>query len=92
MNRWKTKKLVNRNEVIALKADKSQPAPDVDALLLELGNQGKTLPFLAIYPADGGPPQTMHGLITLEQVLAALETAGPSTADDPAAQQQTALK
>ena len=91
MNRWETKRLINKNDVIALKADKTQPAPDVDALLLELGNAGRAIPFVAIYPADGGPPQTMDGLITLEQVLEALKQAGPS-ANQAGEARQTALK
>ena len=91
MNRWETKRLINKNDVIAIKADKTQPAPDVDALLLELGNAGRAIPFVAIYPADGGPPQTMDGLITLEQVLEALKQAGPSASQTGEAR-QTALK
>lgn len=91
MNRWETKRLVKKNDVIALKADKTQPAPDVDALLLELGNAGRAIPFVAIYPADGGPPKTMDGLITQEQVLEALKQAGPS-ANQAGEARQTALK
>lgn len=91
MNRWETKRLINKNDVIAIKADKTQPAPDVDALLLELGNAGRAIPFVAIYPADGGPPKTMDGVITLEQVLEALKQAGPSTSQAGEAR-QTALK
>ena len=91
MNRWETKRLINKNDVIAIKADKTQPAPDVDALLLELGNAGRAIPFVAIYPADGGPPQTMDGLSTLEQVLEALKQAGPSASQAGEAR-QTALK
>ena len=91
MNRWETKRLINKNDVIAIKADKTQPAPDVDALLLELGNAGRAIPFVAIYPADGGPPKTMDGVITLEQVLEALKQAGPSTCQAGEAR-QTALK
>ena len=91
MNRWETKRLINKNDVIAIKADKTQPAPDVDALLLELGNAGRAIPFVAIYPADGGPPKTMDGVISLEQVLEALKQAGPSTSQAGEAR-QTALK
>ena len=91
MNRWETKRLINKNDVIAIKADKTQPAPDVDALLLELGNAGRAIPFVAIYPADGGPPKTMEGVITLEQVLEALKQAGPSASQTGEAR-QTALK
>ena len=91
MNRWETKRLINKNDVIAIKADKTQPAPDVDALLLELGNAGRAIPFVAIYPADGGPPKTMDGVISLEQVLEALKQAGPSASQTGEAR-QTALK
>ena len=82
MNRRKTKQLVQQNGVVALKADKSQEAPEVDALLVELGNAGKTLPFYAIYPPDGRPPITLDGVITQEMILTALEEAGPSRAQD----------
>ena len=81
LNRFKTSELVKRNGVIALKADKSQGAPhvhEVDRLLEELGNSGKAIPFYAIYPGDGGKPILFDGLISQQQVLDALEKAGPS--------------
>lgn len=78
LNRRETKRLVEKNGVVALKADKSQAAPEADALLIELGNAATTLPFYAIYPADGRPPITFDGPITQEMVISALEEAGPS--------------
>ena len=78
MNRWQTKRVVEKNRVIALKADKTQTAPEVDALLIELGNDGKSIPFYAVFPSDGGPPITFDGIISQTDVLTALQRAGPS--------------
>ena len=78
MNRLKTKRLLAASGIIAIKADKSGEAPDVDQLLVELGNHAKAIPFLAIYPAGGGQPITLSGLVTQDQVLDALTQAGPS--------------
>ncbi len=71
-------KLVEKNGVITLKADKSREAPEVDALLVELGNAGKGIPFYAIFPSHGGDPVTVDGLITQNQILELLREAGPS--------------
>ncbi len=78
MNTKKTKALVQRNNVVTLRADKTQPAPEVDELLVKLGNTGKAIPFVAIFPAGGGEPILMDGFITQNQVLEALKEAGPS--------------
>jgi thiol:disulfide interchange protein len=78
LNTWKTKQWVERQGVVVLKADKSRPAPDADELLVELGNAGRAIPYVAIYPATGGPPITLAGPITQGRVLEALRQAGPS--------------
>jgi thiol:disulfide interchange protein len=70
--------LVTRNGVIPITADKTQRRPDIDDLLVELGNPGRGIPFYAVYPGGGGEPITFDGLITRQQVLDALERAGPS--------------
>ena len=70
--------MVKANRVVTLKADKTGDAPEVDQLLVELGNSGRAIPFLAIYPADGGRPITLEGPITPWQVFSALNKAGAS--------------
>jgi thiol:disulfide interchange protein len=84
LNTSATRKWVEENEVIPIKADKTRDAPDVDALLIELGNLGRTLPYVAIYPADGSRPIILDGPITQGSVLDALKQAGPSKKSDPA--------
>ncbi len=59
-------------------ADKSVANAEIDALLIELGNTGKTLPFFAIFPSDGGEPITFDGPISQGQIVKALLKAGPS--------------
>jgi suppressor for copper-sensitivity B len=87
LNTFDTKRLVLENDVVTLKADKThrRTSEDVNQLLVELGNFGKTVPFLAIYPADGDQPILLDGLISKAQVLTALNQAGPSrgAANDP---------
>jgi thiol:disulfide interchange protein len=80
LNTRRTKQLVLENEVVTLKADKTHrsQAEDANRLLVELGNFGKTIPFLAIYPADQDQPLILDGLITQQQVVDALQQAGPS--------------
>jgi thiol:disulfide interchange protein len=69
---------VREHGVITIKADKTQSSPEIDALLVELGNPGRGIPFYAVYPGRGGDPITFDGLISRQQVLDALEQAGPS--------------
>jgi suppressor for copper-sensitivity B len=87
LNTFDTKRLVLENDVVTLKADKThrRTSEDVNQLLVELGNFGKTVPFLAIYPADRDQPILLDGLISKAQVLTALNQAGPSrgAANDP---------
>jgi hypothetical protein len=70
--------LVQKNGVVPLKADKTGDAPEVDALLVELGNISKGIPFYAIFPGNGAPPILFDGLLTQNQVIEKLEQAGPS--------------
>ena len=55
--------------MVAIKADKTQESPEIDQLLVELGNTGRGIPFYAVYPGRGGDPITFDGLITQQQVL-----------------------
>jgi len=83
LNTHKTKKVVLKNGVVTLKADKTHrnKAEDVNELLVQLGNHAKTIPYLAIYPAGKSDPIVLDGLITQDQLVKALEEAGPSTAE-----------
>jgi thiol:disulfide interchange protein len=78
LNRHGVLERVRQYGVVPLKADKSQEAPEVDELLVELGNLGRGIPYYAIFPADGGAPITFDGLVTQQTILDALERAGPS--------------
>jgi suppressor for copper-sensitivity B len=79
LNRKGTAKLVEELGVVPLKADKTREAPEVEALLRELGNASGGIPFYAIFPGNGGAPITFgDGLITQGQVLERLQEAGPS--------------
>ncbi len=82
LNREDVAKLVAENGVIAIKADKTHNPPDINQLLRELGNQAEGIPFVAIFPGNGGDPITLDGPITQQQVLDALQKAGPSGESD----------
>ncbi len=49
------KQWVESNDVVVLKADKSKDAPEVDQLLLELGNSSKGIPYYALMRPDANP-------------------------------------
>ena len=49
------KQWVESNDVIVLKADKSNDSPEVDQLLLELGNSSKAIPYYALMQPDSKP-------------------------------------
>jgi hypothetical protein len=65
--------------IVALKADKTEEAPEIDQLLGALGNKSGTIPFYAIFPA-GKPnqPILMDGILTPARIAEALRRAGPS--------------
>jgi len=46
-----TRKFITDHKIVALKADKTKDSPEIDALLVRLGNRAKAIPFYAIYPA-----------------------------------------
>ena len=80
MNQAETKKFVVENGIATLRADKTRSAPEVDDLLVRLGNKNQQIPFLAVFPA-GNPnrPILLDGVINSpEPVLEALRKAGPS--------------
>lgn len=70
--------VVKANGVKTLKADKTNSSPEIDQLLVELGNTTTAIPYYAVYPADGGAPIIMEGPITPWQVIGALRAGGQS--------------
>ena len=72
-----TREFITRNKIVAIKADKTRESPDIDALLVKLGNPAKAIPFVAIYPA-GQPnkPIVLDGVFASpDRVLEALKRA-----------------
>jgi suppressor for copper-sensitivity B len=67
--------LVERNEVVPLLADWTDPSEAIKNTLNELG--ANSIPLLAIWP-PGGEPVVMRDLVTKTQVINALSAAGPS--------------
>jgi suppressor for copper-sensitivity B len=68
---------VKKNGVVAVEANWTEPNPELEAKLTELNSQ--SIPVLAIYPA--GRPQDviiLRDLVSVKQVVEALEKAGPS--------------
>ena len=65
MNTAETKKRIEQLGIVALRADKTRPAPEVDRLLEQLGNKSGSIPFYAIFPA-GSPnkPILLDGVFT----------------------------
>ena len=73
----KVKALVEKNNVVPMIADWTNPNPEIKAKLLELNS--RSIPLLVVYPA-GDPAKVivLRDLVTEGQVVAALVKAGPS--------------
>jgi len=71
-----TRKFITDHKIVALKADKTKDSPEIDALLVKLGNRAKAIPFYAIYPA-GRPekPILLDGVFGSGRIIKALEQA-----------------
>jgi thiol:disulfide interchange protein len=83
LDRPDVKELVEKNGVIALKADWTDENPTIKQALAELNS--RSIPLLAIYPADVNRDViVLPDLLTPGKVLDALSDAGPSL-DQPAA-------
>jgi len=83
LNTQETKKYIEENGIIALRADKTRPAPEVDRLLEQLGNKSGAIPFYAIFPA-GRPnkPILLDDVFTSPKpILEAFERAKNSPVD-----------
>jgi thiol:disulfide interchange protein len=77
INTQKVKEAVEKNGVVAVEANWTEPNPELEAKLTELNSQ--SIPVLAIYPA--GRPQDviiLRDLVSVKEVVEALEKAGPS--------------
>lgn len=62
--------LLHARGIVAMKADKTEPAPEVDATLRLLGNQAASIPFYAVFPADSPErPVTLDGVFTSPQPI-----------------------
>ena len=78
INTQPVKAIVEKNGVVAVKADWTDPNPEIEKKLAALSS--RSIPVLAIYPA-GKPPEDviiLRDLVTQKQVLEALGEAGPS--------------
>ena len=53
MNVEKMKDYVEANDIVMMKADKTKKSdwPEIDELLISLGNPSRQIPFYAIFPA-----------------------------------------
>jgi thiol:disulfide interchange protein DsbD len=73
-------RLIRENGVVALRADKTKPAPEVDETLRRLGNKTASIPFYAIFPGNSSSkPILLDGLLTSpEPIVQAVRQAGPS--------------
>jgi thiol:disulfide interchange protein DsbD len=73
-------RLMRENGVVALRADKTKPAPEVDETLRRLGNKAASIPFYAIFPSNASrKPILLDGLLTSPKpIVQAVRQAGPS--------------
>jgi thiol:disulfide interchange protein len=83
INRAAVKSVVKQNDVIAIKADLTEEHPETNELLKNLNSD--SIPILAIFPAKSpNRPIVLRDLVTQQEVLNALEEAGPSLAPQTA--------
>lgn len=85
INTPKVQELVKKNGVVTLLADWTNPSPEIKDQLTAL--RKASIPLLVVYPA--GKPQdaiVLPDLIFENQVIEALEKAGPSQGESAAAQ------
>ncbi len=73
-------RLMRENGIVALRADKTEPAPEVDEVLRRLGNKAASIPFYAIFPGNApSRPILLDGIFTSpEPIMHALRQAGAS--------------
>ena len=73
MNVRQTKEYFDENNIVALRAYKSEEAPEVEEMMSELGNRLKAIPFYAIFAPGLDEPITFSGLITSGGVIQQIE-------------------
>ena len=72
-------RLIRENGVVALRADKTEPAPEVDETLRRLGNKAASIPFYAIFPSNApGKPILLDGLLTSPEPIVQRPSSGRS--------------
>lgn len=77
INREAVKELVKKYDVVAMKADLTEETDDTNALLEQL--QSKSIPILAVYPAEEPyRPYVLRDSVWQQDVLDVLKLAGPS--------------
>ncbi|MBI3839215.1 MAG: thioredoxin family protein [Planctomycetia bacterium] len=70
------KDLIAQNQVVPLLADWTDGSPEIKKMLESLNSV--SIPFLAIFPADGRAPLVLRDLISKQDLLEKLKDAGPS--------------
>lgn len=88
LNTKKTLALIESQQVVVVKADKTHDddtSEAIDQLLSDLGHRSLSIPFLVIFPGDGKRPIAFSGPVTQRMVLDAIRRAGPSRAQGLAA-------
>ncbi len=90
MNVEATKKFVEEHGIVALRADKTRPAPEVDRLMEQLGHTSGTLPFYAIFPAGNPNKPILLGAGPYTSPKAFLEAFAKATGASPMAGQPLA--
>ena len=85
MNTTETRQYIRANEIDFLVADYTDYSPEIQQLMKELGNEAAAIPFYAVFPGQGGPPQTFTGfpltqgklIEHLDEALNNQDVAGP---------------
>lgn len=81
LNTQKTLDLIESQQVVVVKADKThddETSEAIDQLLSDLGHRSLSIPFLVIFPGSGERPIAFSGPVTQRMVLEAIRRAGPS--------------
>ncbi|QDS98912.1 protein-disulfide reductase DsbD family protein [Adhaeretor mobilis] len=84
INRKDVLNKVNENEVVTLLADWTDKNDTIKAALEELNSN--SIPFLVVYPPENPQPIVLPDLLSQQDVLDALDQAGPSKAGSDGAQ------
>lgn len=78
-NTQETRQFMDANEIVPLVADMTEQFPAAEELLVQLGNASTAIPYAVIFPAgQADKPIMLDGPLLKNQVIAALQQAGPS--------------